>query len=841
MVDEIGIDERLADEEKTGVMARVRQYKPALMRSVAMSGVALSRARHYLPGKLGDSVADGIANEDASGNATDSPVGKEQRGAISRMSQYLPGKMGKGVADGAAPGVDDDEGTPEMRGWPSEDDLDSVPALRSFMGYSHVEGGERIVRDDGRRIAVFQVQGKEVEEKVIRSFAGALNSLNSGVQFLIRQHPPRLNEYRMRMRSRRSERIDERLDNVAESVDVMLGDMERREGLMDRRFYIVCEEDHIEGVLVAMERVQLKVGMLAGRALDLFVLSAIFGQSPADLPAQDLLRFKNESNSLSSDNGQWRHTIRVSRYPRTLDVSFLRSILTIGIALDVSLHIWPMESGEIMRKLQRQITAKKATAQSQIEKKGQVDSAERFAIDDLESLRDRVMRGEQRVFMSSWTITVHAESERKLRENVQTLRSMFASVLADVDMLPNVQSKAIRTTMPLANNALGRWLRTDTNTLALLFPFTPADLDTRTGPLVGIDPVARSLVTLDIFDSPGSQNMNMSITATSGAGKSFSAKLFVERYVTRGAIAYLIDPEGEYLGLAEAAGGRIITPGVPGQGLNPFRIEETGPEMTERVKHLVKLLQVMINERLNAEMVGRLDDALMSYYEEASARGEDTHWEGVYNYIKSKNESLGIMLSPFYTGTSKYLLADDGRDMLEEEAPITVFNLKNVDDDKKPAAQMVCSEAVWNRAERVPWDRLVLVDEAWMTLKNPDGAEFMMNTAKRARKHRMSLFCITQDLQDLLTENTTEGIKGNSGRAVIQNASNKLLLRQDAAAIETVMKTFNLNIETASELPGLPTGRGLLLTPLGQYFVDLEASPEEVELFKWEAGQGGVG
>ena len=76
---------------------------------------------------------------------------------------------------------------------------------------------------------------------------------------------------------------------------------------------------------------------------------------------------------------------------------------------------------------------------------------------------------------------------------------------------------------------------------------------------------------------------------------------------------------------------------------------------------------------------------------------------------------------------------------------------------------------------------------------------------------------------------------GNSGRAVIQNASNKVLLRQDPAAVETVMKTFNLSRETAEMLPDLPTGRGLLVTPDGQYLVDMEATAEEIELFKWEA------
>ena len=86
------------------------------------------------------------------------------------------------------------------------------------------------------------------------------------------------------------------------------------------------------------------------------------------------------------------------------------------------------------------------------------------------------------------------------------------------------------------------------------------------------------------------------------------------------------------------------------------------------------------------------------------------------------------------------MLADEGEDLLVEEALITVFNLENIDDEKKAAAGMVCSEAVWSRAARdrgTRIDRLVVSDETWLMLMHPAGAQFMMNTAKRARKHRM--------------------------------------------------------------------------------------------------------
>ena len=37
------------------------------------------------------------------------------------------------------------------------------------------------------------------------------------------------------------------------------------------------------------------------------------------------------------------------------------------------------------------------------------------------------------------------------------------------------------------------------------------------------------------------------------------------RGLTRGVTAYVIDPEGEYADMARAAGGRVLSPGVPGQ------------------------------------------------------------------------------------------------------------------------------------------------------------------------------------------------------------------------------------------------------------------------------------
>ena len=94
-----------------------------------------------------------------------------------------------------------------------------------------------------------------------------------------------------------------------------------------------------------------------------------------------------------------------------------------------------------------------------------------------------------------------------------------------------------------------------------------------------------------------------------------STKLGVLRDLRRGVTAYVIDPEGEYADMARAAGGRVLSPGVPGQGMNPFVIERGDSEkMLQRIDSLRRLIEVMVGERLSAERRASLDHDLAGYY-----------------------------------------------------------------------------------------------------------------------------------------------------------------------------------------------------------------------------------
>lgn len=809
---------------------------------------------------LGDADADAAVNGGAAarGGGPFSVVG----GKIIDFGRRIKdpaGAAGASDADGDQPVVEDAERPIE---WAEE--IEDIPFVREMLRVSHLRASEpggyvdRIVRSDGVSMCVYEISGTVIDLPQVGSFAGALNSLQQTVQFLVRQHQPRLRTFRNAMKEERGKDLTETIGGAADSLDRMLERMETREGLMDRRYYVICREEDMEEVMAALSRCQLSPSLLVERALRILLLSVFLGQSPADIPEQEYLRVKTfgshlvtnylapkrnedgfvEEPPVMEETIRYRRTIEMSVFPRNMQAGFLQNLFAMGIPMDVSMQVFPIPTEQAIANLESQRTKMQAQANQTLKRTGQIGSQEQIALEDIMRLRDALMRGTERMFRVNVSMTICANSEKALDEHVAMIRSVFTAVLAHVDELKLVQVNALVATLPLCYNPVGHWGMADTTTLALMYPFSPGDLDRRSGTLVGLDTGARSLITFDLFDKNSSQNMNTAILATSGAGKSFSAKLFLLRQMMRDVRVYVIDPEGEYVSTCLAAGGRVATPGVPGQGMNPFLVSERGPELNERIGNLKRLLQVMISERMNAKTLSDLDNAMVSYYQQVTESGAAGTFGGLFEYLHNHEREIADMLRPFATGSNRYLLSDEGNDLLVgKEPPMTVFSLRLVDEGMRAAAGMVCAETVWTMAARDPRPRMLVADEVWSIISHPEGASFMLNTAKRARKHQLGLMSITQDVQDLLTINAAAGIKGNSGRALLQNASYKLLLRQDPAVVPAIEETFQLDPAVAAGLAGMSTGSGILIAPDGIYPIQIEATHEETDIIEWVPGQ----
>ena len=174
--------------------------------------------------------------------------------------------------------------------------------------------------------------------------------------------------------------------------------------------------------------------------------------------------------------------------------------------------------------------------------------------------------------------------------------------------------------------------------------------------------------------------------------------------------------------------------------MNPFVIERgDSEELLQRIGSLRRLIEVMVGESLGAERRASLDHALAGYYAQPRER---TGFRDFYKYLQESeagDPGLARLLRPFATGSLRHLLSDEGDDLLGNEALVTVFDLRLLEPELRPAAAMVCTETVWAAAAQDPKPRLLVVDEVWSIMQHPEGAAFMVSMAKRARKHRLGL------------------------------------------------------------------------------------------------------
>ena len=88
----------------------------------------------------------------------------------------------------------------------------------------------------------------------------------------------------------------------------------------------------------------------------------------------------------------------------------------------------------------------------------------------------------------------------------------------------------------------------------------------------------------------------------------------------------------------------------------------------------------------------------------------------------------------------------------------------------------------------------MIVDEAWLLMSEPSGAEFLFRMAKSARKHWAGLTVVTQDAGDLLGSPL--------GQAVVANAATQILLRQAPQSIDTLADAFGLSAGERAYLLG---------------------------------------
>jgi type IV secretory pathway VirB4 component len=518
-------------------------------------------------------------------------------------------------------------------------------------------------------------------------------------------------------------------------------------------------------------------------------------------------------------------TLVVTGYPAEVSTGWLAPLLNFPGHLDIAVHIEPVPNPVAAAGLKKQRARLESGRRTGFDK-GHLDDPEvEAAAADAAELAYRIARGEGKLFHLALYLTVHAADEEALAEQAAAVRAVAESLLMTVAPTTYRALPGWLATLPLGIDTLTVRRTFDTAALAACFPFTSPDLPTPSGEdgeprgvLYGLNASTGAPVLWDRF---AQDNYNSITLARSGAGKSYLTKLELLRLLFTGVSASVIDPEDEYVRLAETVGGTVVALGADGVRLNPFDLPATagGGEsddvLTRRVLFLHSFLAVLVGTELSAAERAVLDAALLATYARAGITADRRTWQRTPPTLTDLNATLaeegseaatGLAdrLAPYTTGSHAKLF--NGPSTATTTGHLVVFALRRLAEEVKAPAMLLALDAIWRQVtSRTQRGRhLVVVDEAWLLMHQGTGAKFLFRMAKAARKYWTGLAVVTQDADDVLA--------CDLGRAVVANAATQILLRQAPQAIDTVCANFHLCHGEREFLLSAGRGEALLLT-----------------------------
>ncbi len=470
-----------------------------------------------------------------------------------------------------------------------------------------------------------------------------------------------------------------------------------------------------------------------------------------------------------------------------------------------------------------------ATLSSQVEHGKVLNPKVTAALEDALSVQEEMAKGIERFFQLGIYITLFADSLQDLELDAKELTATLGALLLSTKVATLQMEEGFKTTLPMGQDRLFITRNMDTTSLASTFPFSSATLTQNKGILYGINQQNSSLV---IFDRFSLENANEIVFGKSGSGKSYLIKLEILRTYMFGAEVIVIDPEDEYRQVAETLGGEYVlfSPSSPVK-INPFDLsgvyEEGENELGLKILSLHALLKVALGQ-MTPVMDAILDRALVETYKRkgitqdpATQTKTPPIMDDLYAVLATTQEpearELSLRLEKFTKGSLSGVFNQQSNFNITNQ--ITVFSLKQIEDELRPIAMHIILDYVWTRVRKTLRKRLLIVDEAWYLMKYEDSASFIYGVAKRARKYYLGLTTATQDVADFLAT--------DYGKAILSNSSIQILLKQGTASVDEVAKTFFLSQGEKELLLSAGIGEGLFFAGQNHVAIQVVSAPFE--------------
>lgn len=334
-------------------------------------------------------------------------------------------------------------------------------------------------------------------------------------------------------------------------------------------------------------------------------------------------------------------------------------------------------------------------------------------------------------------------------------------------------------------------------------------------------------------------NPNMLIIGQVGRGKSSLVKSLLVRQQVFGRRAAVLDPKGEYGGLAAALGAPVvkIQPG------GTIRVNPLDPGLSiglvdedEIFRRQTSLLQALAASSLNRELhpeertacdlaltdfkqlhpnaiptIPDIVEWLLHPNEEAANKVGSTSTE-----IAHSVRDVALELRRMCHGDLKGMFDGHTNIKVDWDGPLVVIDLSAVFSSSALGLLMTCATAWMQSAIIRPnaGRRFIVVDEAWAVLSNVGVARWLQQTYKLSRAFGISNVAVMHRVSDLAASGAEGSEAYALARGLLSDTETRVIYGQPHSEVELAKEMLGLGDSEADLLPQL--GRGNALWKVGQ-------------------------
>ncbi|MBI2657615.1 ATP-binding protein, partial [Candidatus Woesearchaeota archaeon] len=602
--------------------------------------------------------------------------------------------------------------------------------------------------------------------------------------------------------------------------------------VLDRSFYIVIPEKDEIGLTVQVGVVEQQL-----KALNLKFRSLVDDELTQVLASffNDILSDSEKSKPTGSSKGDYLHYIIAPKsikqlpdriivddrecriiyadgYPRAVDIGFLDKIITLNGIFDISIFIEPISIESMMLMLNKELQKQRADLFA-AELKSSINPTLEIQYHDTRAVLENLQKGNEKLFYISLYINCKGKNNEELDLITKKVEAELNAMLIVPKRAIFRMKSGLKSTIPLAENELQVKRNITTKALAAFFPFTSQFLQLNpTGVWIGVNKNEVPIIK-DIFKL---SNPNGVLMGSSGGGKSYTAKVFIMRQLLNSTRVMIIDPQSEYVKLIQTYQGQIINFSRNSKTvINPLDL--LGHDYAEKRLSLMDLFPIMLGQ-VSEIQKAVLDKALTHTYERKGINNDPKTWNNKPPILgdllselermskkatvieKETYRSLINRLSMFVDGVFSFF---NKQTNLNFDNQLVGFIIGDMPRQAKPVNMFLILDFVYMKMRKSLERKLLVIDEAWSLLGRAEDSGYIFEIVKTSRKFNLGLLLITQDVGDLLAS--------RAANAILQNSSYKLLMRQEAAVIENVVKIFNLSEAEKEKLLTANVGEGILL------------------------------